>query len=74
MICVYKKDLRTVVPEVSDTCGFGCSLEETLLIALLDRDYEENGRKRPSFLTQTLLFSQELNPLSQRRDFCFIFF
>lgn len=41
MICVHSKDLSIAVPEGPDTCGSGISLGETLLIALLDRDWEE---------------------------------
>ena len=50
MTCVHSKDLRIAVPEGPDTCGSGISLGETLLIALLDRDWEERSWKWTSFL------------------------
>lgn len=51
MIRVHSDDLRIAVPENPDTGGPGNSLAESLLIALLDRDSEEKGWKRTSFLT-----------------------
>lgn len=51
MIRVHSEDLRIVVPENPDTGGPGNSLAESLLIALLDRDWEEEGWKRTLFLT-----------------------
>lgn len=57
-------------PEDPGSCSFGNSLGETQLITLLDRGWEEKDPKRTLFLTLNIV----IFPLSQERDFCFIFF